>query len=473
MATLLEFCLDRAARLNYLLPEAWSEAKFFLRAMDRGYQLRFTRSALVFDFTKLGGEQSLEDDEIEFHRIGIDRIRSLLEALPSKCDDDTKPSLEPKEPDSSSSVRLDAVGRLKTAVAEPDSAVFLPASRTRSTSWHLLKSSTDDLDDLPPAKSDPDIPPAGPAPLDATVRPESSSASRSDQPQVVKGDEMSSQPLLVREAASPLEIPAASSLPAAQSYDAIVGVAGESPQFGILGRFHGRTIALDLNQTHTISLFGVQGGGKSYTLGSIIEMACLPLPGINHLPRPTLQQIGRFRRSAQVYRKPGPRGGSGIVREMRHKGTSVLVASQDPPSVPVALIELSTQIVLHRFNSPAWLKHIPKANAALASLSAEQSTRLRPLRSHRPQHLSDIALGDKHLHRQHLLHFVVFLNQRIEFVQGAGVIVPLAALLADFGFDVFDEIQLAAMPMVFADHSHRRFAVTEFAFHRTTPSHKR
>lgn len=66
----------------------------------------------------------------------------------------------------------------------------------------------------------------------------------------------------------------------------------------------------------------------------------------------------------------------GIVREMRHKGTSVLVASQDPPSVPVALIELSTQIVLHRFNSPAWLKHIQKANAALSSLSPEQLTRL-------------------------------------------------------------------------------------------------
>ena len=48
----------------------------------------------------------------------------------------------------------------------------------------------------------------------------------------------------------------------------------------------GRTIALDLNQTHTISLFGVQGGGKSYTLGSIIEMASLVLPGINQLPQP-------------------------------------------------------------------------------------------------------------------------------------------------------------------------------------------
>ena len=55
-----------------------------------------------------------------------------------------------------------------------------------------------------------------------------------------------------------------------------------------------------------------------------------------------------------------------VVREMRHKGTSIMVASQDPPSVPVSLIELSSQIVLHKFNSPAWLKHIQKANAALA-----------------------------------------------------------------------------------------------------------
>ena len=38
-----------------------------------------------------------------------------------------------------------------------------------------------------------------------------------------------------------------------------------------------------------------------------------------------------------------------VVREMRHKGTSIMVASQDPPSVPVALIELSSQIILHKF----------------------------------------------------------------------------------------------------------------------------
>ena len=37
-----------------------------------------------------------------------------------------------------------------------------------------------------------------------------------------------------------------------------------------------------------------------------------------------------------------------VVREMRHKGTSVLVASQDPPSVPTSLIELSTHIILQQ-----------------------------------------------------------------------------------------------------------------------------
>lgn len=66
------------------------------------------------------------------------------------------------------------------------------------------------------------------------------------------------------------------------------------------------------------------------------------------------------------------------VREMRHKGTSILIASQDPPSVPISLIELSSQIILHRFNSPTWLKHIQKANAALSSLTPEKMSNLAP-----------------------------------------------------------------------------------------------
>ena len=61
------------------------------------------------------------------------------------------------------------------------------------------------------------------------------------------------------------------------------------------------------------------------------------------------------------------------VREMRHKGMSVLVASQDPPSVPISLIELSNHVILHKFTSPAWLKHLQKANASLADLTSSHS----------------------------------------------------------------------------------------------------
>jgi len=69
-------------------------------------------------------------------------------------------------------------------------------------------------------------------------------------------------------------------------YDILLGTTKPSPQYGILGKVSGRKVALDLNETHTISLFGVQGGGKSYTLGTIAEMASLVIPHINVLPRP-------------------------------------------------------------------------------------------------------------------------------------------------------------------------------------------
>ena len=39
---------------------------------------------------------------------------------------------------------------------------------------------------------------------------------------------------------------------------------------------------------------------------------------------------------------------------------------------------MSTQIILHRFNSPGWLRHLQKANAALLGLSPEQLARLQP-----------------------------------------------------------------------------------------------
>ena len=81
----------------------------------------------------------------------------------------------------------------------------------------------------------------------------------------------------------------------------MLGAQSLTPQYGILGEVAGRKVALDLNQTHTISLFGVQGGGKSYTLGSIVEMTCVPIKGINVLPSPLATVIFHYS-STQDYK---------------------------------------------------------------------------------------------------------------------------------------------------------------------------
>jgi DNA phosphorothioation-dependent restriction protein DptH len=69
-----------------------------------------------------------------------------------------------------------------------------------------------------------------------------------------------------------------------------------------------------------------------------------------------------------------------VIREMRHKGVSVVVASQDPVNVPQAIVELSSAVVLHRFNSPNWLKHIQRSLASLSDLT--------------PSMLSSLATGE-------------------------------------------------------------------------------
>ena len=67
-----------------------------------------------------------------------------------------------------------------------------------------------------------------------------------------------------------------------------------------------------------------------------------------------------------------------VVRQMRHQGVSILIASQDPPSLPSAIIELSSLVVLHRFNSPKWLKHVQQAVTALSDLQPGQLANLQP-----------------------------------------------------------------------------------------------
>ena len=621
LVTLLEFYLDRAARYGAIDEIAAEEAKYLLRTLESGYRLQFTRSALIFDFDKPGTEPPDNEGGIEFHRIGIDLINELVDAAAPGSDDDTvEPASDEQPPAPAMPVAarsLAEIGRRRTrtpSLPAVTAAAFLSTARDRSVSWDDLRSKRVLGESIAPALDDPaeqgaeerrtpedDVAPKPPARKGAAVveqAPPKKSDTKSAPPTahkpavIEKPVAAAEKPVAAAEnsAATPGDRIAATERPpepkqrelvlppAAQSdegphFDVMLGVSSKSPQYGVLGELGGRKIAIDLNHTHTISLFGVQGGGKSYTLGAIAEMASLPIPNVNHLPRPlatvifhysptmdykpeftsmvspnsdaaqvaslrerygaepralddvvllvpedklaerraeypsinvhplkfasrelqvshwqflmgavgnnatyirqlrrimrqlrhnltldgirqgvdasqmqdnikTLaherldfasdyidddaelrslirpgrlvivdvrdewttkdQALGLFVVLLQLFADAKHKGKAfnklvvfdeahkyidspdlvaglvEVVREMRHKGTSIMVASQDPPSVPVSLIELSSQIILHKFNSPAWLKHIQKANAALSGLTADKMKTLRP-----------------------------------------------------------------------------------------------
>ncbi len=558
---ILRFYLERSSRYGIFDLTAAQEARALLNSLEQGYSLKFRRCALIFDFDKNGTEAPDNEVGIEYHRIGKDLIRALL-------DNCRKP--ESAEVDTTTTTHLLSEQFIPN-VPKLEAAAFIAPKRERSTSWTVA----DFIDEakMMPEPVDADFPSVSEDHSESRI-------SASDAHAPIKPEENNEdiykkviEPLkpTIPEENKPQDSLEEQSSVVNVSYDIMLGVSGNSPQYGILGEVAGRKIALDLNHTHTISLFGVQGGGKSYTLGSAIEMASMRLEHINVLPSPLatvifhysptqdyapeftsmiypnsvdeevrilrerynadpeglkdvliltpsnkveerraeypdievrpiafsaselkaahwkflmgaigsqsmyMRQINLIMRSlrdnltldalrngidnsglsdhlkelahtrllfASEYIDDGQRlqdlirpgrliivdlrdeyiekdealglfvvmlqifseatylgnafnklvvfdeahkyienddlvsGLVEVVREMRHKGTSIMVASQDPPSVPVSLIELSSQIIMHKFNSPAWLKHIQKANAALGELTSDKMSQL-------------------------------------------------------------------------------------------------
>jgi hypothetical protein len=574
LAALLAFYLDRSERYGVVLPEAAQEARYFLRRLDEGpYIFQFTRSGVVFDFSKSGTGPAEQEHGIEFYRIGSDLIHQLVESAVSDADSLANLAVE-LDAARDTTQELQRRRSLAPAVPTFDTAAFQSPPRERTLAWgdgsRTYSVTMPSSEPLLAAESDPAAP-LSPNRLVRSVVHELREAARSTAEIVPIPIPSPVEHPYEQQSRSEHE-PSVGGSPTNVAYDIMLGATGATPQYGLLGEVSGRKVALDLNQTHTISLFGVQGGGKSYTLGSIAEMASLAIPGINVLPEPLstvifhysptmdykpeftsmvaanseeeqmralretynaepkalidvlllvpadkieerrkeypgievlplqfaaselkashwkflmgavgnqatyIRQIMRIMKSmrddisleglragieasavpdhlkelararlelAAEYVKDNIRLGdvvkpgrlvivdlrdefiekdealglfvvllqlfadarvegrnfnklvvfdeahkyiespdlvSGlieVVREMRHKGVSIMVASQDPPSVPVSLIELSTQIIMHKFNSPAWLKHIQKANAALGNLTPERMAQLK------------------------------------------------------------------------------------------------
>lgn len=571
---LLEFYIKRSHRYNQLDATIAMEYLSFLSTLEEGYELRFKQLGVIFDFSQAVRQEKDYLGDLVIYRMGTPSIGEIL------SDTATMSTTKPEEQ------------------AEDITHFFEPKHREELVSRRTGKPFTEEPDDEPVE----DIPSVNikndsePAPVDSTKdrKHDSTSPSESGQggvnPKPEPEEEPVEEPALVdstkerKDDSTPEPEPVEEPDPnyIEPKYEMLIGDNEPSSQYGILGQVvsNKRKIAIDLNKCNTISLFGVQGAGKSFTIGTVAEMTLKQFSNVNKLPAPmasvifhysesmdyapeftsmiypndderqlallkanygvepgsvkdvlllapesqvekrkaeypgievhpigfdskelnvtdwmfllgatgndstyikelkqimkacrnnmTLQYIragvnnSTFLSTAQrnlalqrlqfaeeyindgtmlqQYLKPGRLiivdlrdefiekdealglfvvmlnifssvkevAGKAFnkfivfdeahkymnnrdlvtsivtaIREMRHKGVSVMIASQDPMSLPVEIIELSSIVIMHKFNSPAWVKHVQKAIIALQSLT--------------PSEMSSLGIGEAYL----------------------------------------------------------------------------
>lgn len=609
LATVLNFYLDRAVRYSLVDQRYLPSLRHFFNSLDQGYTLSVRQMGLVF---RLGAETTFldtEEPDVPIWVVGADDTRRIVQgALRRYIEHTTHPDSSPEVGYQRPSMTEHATWHdVRRTFSGPRSILAKSNEEEAGEEVPALKNNIDGDSATSASELEPEpsigseklslrsegflpsesVMPDHPAefPISGPLYPNSLTLAKEEaevEPAAIE-NENGSMP-------SPHTGPLVNILPpkllepsAATPYDILLGDTKPTPQWGLVGTVAAepwRKLALDLNGCNTVSIFGVQGSGKSYTVGSILEMATRPIAGCNHLPRPlgtvvfhyhqtqdyppefvsmrhpnddvdqikALREMGieptslddvlilttadtitarqrefpgvavepiafasseltvadwrflmgatgndalylkllnevmrrernnltletirqglaaaplsdvqminaqtrlefaaRFIDDARALRslfQPGrliivdlrdefiekeqalglfvtllnvfsgaglddPRGNADqpsqifnklivfdeahkymsgplvghvveVIREMRHKGVTAIIASQDPINVPPAIIELSSAVILHRFNSPNWLKHIQKSLVALNDLTPASLSTLSP-----------------------------------------------------------------------------------------------
>lgn len=258
LKSLLGFYIDRAYRYNYLSEEAHRFYSDFLQTLDVRFTLKFKQLGLIFNFSATKRhEKETADSDITYFTLGGKLVEEILDP-----DSDLNTlRLEEKEFDNELGEAIGANNPLKSYLQK----------------FKIEKEKTEYQ---------------VPTPLISVVK----------EVQVVVNQEYTAPEVIAPIAQNVGENEAENeqntegvSKPTAvvknthltPHYDILIGKSSPSDQFGLLGEsINGKKIAIDLSETNTISLFGVQGGGKSYTIGTICEMVLKQFSNVNELPAP-------------------------------------------------------------------------------------------------------------------------------------------------------------------------------------------
>jgi len=250
LTQLLSFYLKRAVRYSLINSEEAKEGIRFISNLSEDYELTFIKRGIVFELeADFSIEKEQFEDDLMYYYVGKNAIADIL------------------NPDSElNSYRSD----IKTAVIERDFSI-------RTEKIIVEEIFKQEMEDLEVGKSGEKVTAKG----------------------IIDDDFLSGTVTKVEPFQAPeVEITGEQAEFSPPNYDVYIGDDKPSQQYGLLGRtIQKKKIALDLNGTNTISLFGVQGAGKSYTLGTIAEMVLKPIHNINAMIKPLAGVIFHYSES--------------------------------------------------------------------------------------------------------------------------------------------------------------------------------
>jgi hypothetical protein len=271
LKSLLTFYLERANRYEYLSNNAYTEYLSFMQKLDGGFTLRFKRLGLIFDFAaKERHKKTVLDNDSTFFTFGGKLIDDILDP---DSDLNTK-RLEESDFDKDLIKAFGNKSELKPFMQKFKSKFEnqIDTKKERDIKENIVKKYTIKNENLVSKKL---------------------YVEDTDEHSFVAEEKIISP----KSEASPL-IEEVNNLHLIPEYDILIGKTSPSDQFGILGEsILQKKIAIDLSETNTISLFGVQGGGKSYSIGTISEMVLKQFSNINILPSPLAGVIFHYSES--------------------------------------------------------------------------------------------------------------------------------------------------------------------------------
>ncbi|TDD74860.1 methylation-associated defense system ATP-binding protein MAD8 [Flavobacterium caseinilyticum] len=279
---ILEFYIERAFRYQYLSYNAYNSYINFIQTLNEGYILKFNKVGFIFDFSfdKKHLKQVL-DENTNIFTFGHSLIKEILD---TDSDLNTQ-RLEDLELSKDLAISINANDKLKPFLKKYE-------PKLKPSNDEVTKTSNNELEVNVPTSKNQIVN------NDDTIEEfEKTETLGLENETDVKINEINK----LDNSTSPEEIFIGNTnietfLPPA--YDLLIGKSSSSEQFGLLGTsIHNKKIAIDLSETNTISLFGVQGGGKSYTIGTISEMVLKQVQNVNILNSPLASVIFHYSES--------------------------------------------------------------------------------------------------------------------------------------------------------------------------------